>query len=88
MAEEGRVLEDRIENRLDGMETRLSRLDGTVEQMDRRLSNLEQGQRQLQVSLEQGLRQIMAGQEQGSRWLIGLVVGAWLTIMLTILFKG
>ena len=40
------VLEDRIENRLDGMEARLSRLDGTVEQMDRRLSGLEQGQRQ------------------------------------------
>ena len=74
MAEEGRVLEDRIENRLDGIETRLSRLDGTVEQMDRRLSNIEQGQRQMQASME-----------QGTRWLIGLILGTWATLALAIL---
>jgi len=84
MAEEGRILEDRIENRLDGIENRLSRLEGTVEQMDRRLSNVEQLLRQMQTSMA-GLRGSI---EQGNRWVIGLVVGAWLTIMMTILFKG
>ena len=74
MAEEGRILEDRIETRLDGIENRLSRLDGTTEQMDRRLSNIEQGQRQMQASIE-----------QGNRWLIGLILGTWVTLALAIL---
>jgi len=51
----------------------VSRLSGAVEgmkggfdQMDRRLSNLEQNQ----------------------RWVLGLIFGTWITLMLTILFKG
>jgi tetrahydromethanopterin S-methyltransferase subunit B len=74
MAEEGRVLEDRIENRLDGIENRLSRLDGTVEQMDRWLSNVEQLLRQMQGSIE-----------TGNRWVIGLILGTWVTLMLALI---
>lgn len=76
MAEEGKVLEERIENRLDRLEqgqialredvAELKGMRGVLEQMDRRLSNLEQGQ----------------------RWVLGLVFGAWITLMMTILFKG
>jgi multidrug resistance efflux pump len=88
MAEEGRILEDRTREDV-------AEVKGEVRQMNLRLSNLEQGQRQLQASLEQGQRQLQASIdslrssiEQGHRWLISLVVGAWLTIVLTILFKG
>lgn len=70
MAEEGKVLEDRIREDV-------AELKGEVRQMNQRVGNIEQTLRQLQGSIE-----------QGNRWLIGLVVGAWLTLMLTILFKG
>ena len=42
--------------------------------MDRRLSNIEQGQRHMQASME-----------QGTRWLIGLILGTWATLALAIL---
>ena len=43
---ETQVAENRIEMRLDSIENRLSRLEGLFEQMDRRVSGLEQLQRQ------------------------------------------
>lgn len=74
MAEEGKVLEDRTREDV-------AEIKGEMRQMNQRISNLEQGQRQMQGSLE-GLRNSM---EQGNRWLIGLILGAWVTLALAIL---
>lgn len=52
----------------------VAELKGEVRQMDRRLTNIEQSQRQLATSYE-----------QGQRWLIGLILGVWVTLMLAIL---
>ncbi|MBI2504054.1 MAG: hypothetical protein HYW07_12580 [Candidatus Latescibacteria bacterium] len=68
MAEEGsRIAEDRIREDV-------AEIKGEMRQMNQRISNLEQGQRQLQGSME-----------QGNRWLIGLILGAWVTLALAIL---
>ena len=95
MAEiETEVLSDRIEridDRLEHIEEvqrqhgeRLSRLEGLVEgiklaieQMDRRLTNLEQT-----------MRQMMESQSSAQRWIIGIILGTWMTTILTILLKA
>lgn len=54
---------------------RLARIEGLSEQMDHRLYNIEQNQRQLATSYE-----------QGQRWVIGIMLGTWVT--LTVLIMG
>jgi len=75
MAEEGgKIAEDRTREDV-------AEIKGEMRQMNQRLSNLEQGQRQMQGSMD-GIRGSM---EQGNRWLIGLILGAWVTLALAIL---
>lgn len=40
------------------------------------------------ASIEQTLRQVQGSVDQNHRQLILLVIGTWITTMLTILFKG
>jgi hypothetical protein len=67
MAEESTAITDRTREDV-------AELKGEMRQLNQRVSNLEQGQRQLQTSLE-----------QGHRWLIGLILGSWVTLALAIL---
>ena len=67
----------RLDEKANGLESRLSRLEGLVEQMDRRLTNLEQT-----------MRQMMESQSSAQRWIIGIILGTWLTTILTILLKA
>lgn len=60
------------ESRVGGLDVRTARLEGIVEQIDKRLTNLEQGQREIVSWL---------------RWLAGIMFTSWLTIIGLILFK-
>jgi len=81
------IATDQIEIRLEKLEEgqhqiieRLSRLEGGFEQMNQRIINLEQGQQQLRISLE-----------QGQRWVLGLILGTWVTLAMGIVglyFRG
>ena len=55
-----------------GLDGRTARLEGIVEQIAKRLTNLEQGQREIVSWL---------------RWLAGIMFTSWLTIVGLILFK-
>ena len=70
------------------LEERQARMEGILEQMDKRISSLEE-------RLEAGLNSLRA--EMGSlrtemhsnfRWMVGIMVTAWVTLMVAILFKG
>ena len=55
MAEErGMIIGDRVETRLDGIENRMSRLDGGFDQMNKRVENIERAVTQIQWSLVSG----------------------------------
>ena len=58
-------------------------LEGVIEQLDRHLTNIEQGQRDLGNRMESELRDLRMGQ----RWIIGLLFTSWLTTVGLILYK-
>lgn len=67
------------------MEPRLSRLEGTHEQL--RLGDPEAALDRLQLSLETQLGALGESQARNTRILTGLIVAQWLTIMATIQFR-
>ena len=58
-------------------------LEGVIEQLNRHLTNIEQGQRDLGNRMESELRDLRMGQ----RWIIGLLFTSWLTTVGLILYK-
>lgn len=67
----------------------MARLEGAYEQVDRRLDALHDDLRQLRETLERRFAQIdgrFSQVDQKFLWLAGLVVGTWMTTILTILF--
>lgn len=91
MAEETEILTDRVERIDDRLErwedaqqdlrTDVAELKGETRQIDRRLTNVEQTLLQMQASVEEGFRQAVASRERNQRWLVGLVLGAWISLM-------
>lgn len=77
MSETPKPLEDRTREDV-------AELKGEMRQLNQRVGNIEQTLRQMQGSID-GVR---SSAEQGQRQLILLVVGTWITTMLTILLKG
>lgn len=70
------------------LEERQARIEGILEQMDKRLSSLEERQGRLGERLETGLNSLRAEMHSNFRWLLGIMVTAWVTLMAAILFKG
>jgi hypothetical protein len=58
------------------LEERVARIEGTVEQMDRRLNHIETELGELRRELNSRFL-----------WLLGVQISMWVTIMLAILFK-
>ena len=52
----------------------VAELKGEMRQMNQRVGNIEQTLRQVQASIE-----------QGNRWVIGLILGSWVTLALAVL---
>lgn len=66
-------LEEKVETRFNTLEKDVATLKGSFDQMDKRFSGVEQR---------------MGNIEQLQRWMLGIVITSWLTIMLAILLKG
>ncbi len=71
------------ENAKTTLEERLARVEGVLEQMNERLNHLESKVNGLRGELAQ----LRAEFHTDFRWLIGFVVGTWITLMLTLIFK-
>ena len=73
MAEEARTIDDRIDERLD----RLEQGQGALRESVARL-----------VGVVEQMSQRVGNLEQNQRWVLGILITSWLTLMLTILLKG
>ena len=83
------------------LEERVAKVEGILEQMNERLNHLESDISGLRGDINglrgdmNSLREDMHGEiarlradlQTNFRWLIGFVVGTWITLMLTLLFK-
>jgi tetrahydromethanopterin S-methyltransferase subunit G len=59
------------------LEERMARLEGSFEQIERRLGNIEQDMRSLRSDLNTRFS-----------WLMGTTLGMWVTIILAVLLRG
>lgn len=66
------------------LEERIARLEGLVEGMDRRISNLRDDVNCRLTELWQEIREL----RNRFWWLIGILITMWVTIILTILLRG
>jgi hypothetical protein len=72
------------------MESRLARLEGAYEQIANRLTDLRQdvesgfvGLRQDILALRQDMGQRFNAVDQRYTWVVGMIVGTWITTILT-----
>jgi tetrahydromethanopterin S-methyltransferase subunit B len=63
------------------IEERVAKIEGTIEQMNERLNHIETDLRDLRENLTKKI-------ESNFRWTIGLMITMWITIILTIVFRG
>jgi predicted nucleic acid-binding Zn-ribbon protein len=76
------------------LEERVARIEGILEQMDKRLNHLESEIRDLRVYVEseiKGLRgeigDLRSDLNNRFLWMLGVQITMWVTIMLAILFR-
>jgi len=76
------------------MEERIARIEGILEQMDKRMNHMETEVRELRVYVEAEIRELRRELDELRRdlntrffWLLGVQISMWVTIILAILFK-
>jgi len=76
------------------LEERVARIEGILEQMDKRLNHLESEIRDLRVYVEsefKSLRDVIGDLRRGLNnrflWMLGVQITMWVTIILAILFR-
>ena len=80
--------------RASSMEERIARIEGILEQMDKRMNHMETEVRELRVYVEAEIRELRRELDELRRdlntrffWLLGVQISMWVTIILAILFK-
>jgi len=76
------------------LEERVARIEGILEQMDKRMNHMETEVRELRVYVEAEIRELRRELDELRRdlntrffWLLGVQISMWVTIILAILFK-
>jgi len=70
------------------IEERMARIEGSFEQIDRRLGNIEQEFRDFRGSTEQEFHSLRGELNTKFYWLLGTMLATWVTNMLAILLRG
>jgi molecular chaperone GrpE (heat shock protein) len=76
-----------FENMADSLEERVAKIEGILEQMDKRLNHLESEVRDLRNELYREIRDLRKALDYKFYWLLGVQISMWVTIILTIIFK-
>jgi len=83
-----------LEDRVSLLEQRLARIEGILEQVDRRISNMEHDFREFRGEVDKRLAEL--GHEMNEmrremssnlRWTIGVMVSLWLSAVIPMLLK-
>jgi hypothetical protein len=69
------------------LEERIARIEGILDQMDKRLNHIESEVRDLRSELRSEIRDLKRDLNYRFYWLLGVQLSMWVTIILTILFK-
>jgi chromosome segregation ATPase len=69
------------------LEERVAKIEGILEQMDKRLNHLESEVRDLRNELYREIRDLRKALDYRFYWLLGVQISMWVTIILTIIFK-
>jgi hypothetical protein len=69
------------------LEERVARIEGILEQMDKRLNNFENELRGLRNHTESGLNELRRDLNNRFSRLLGVQISMWITIILAILFR-
>jgi len=67
---------------------RVARVEGIVEQMDKRLNHIETELRDFRKEIFSEISSLRIELNTRFYWLIGIRISMWITIILTILFKA
>jgi chaperonin cofactor prefoldin len=65
------------------LEERVARIEGILEQMDKRLNHMESEIRDLSIDM----RDLRKDLNNRFYWLLGIQISMWITIILAIIFK-
>jgi len=76
-----------FENMVSSLEERVAKIEGILEQMDKRLNHIESEVRDLRNELYREIRDLRRALDYRFYWLLGVQISMWVTIILTILFK-
>jgi len=77
-----------FENMVSSLEERVAKIEGILEQMDKRLNHLESEVRiDLRNELYREIRDLRKALDYRFYWLLGVQISMWVTIILTIIFK-
>jgi predicted RNase H-like nuclease (RuvC/YqgF family) len=69
------------------LEERVAKIEGILEQMDRRLNHLESEVRDLRSELYREIRDLRKALDYRFYWLLGVQISMWVTVILTIMLK-
>jgi hypothetical protein len=69
------------------LEERVARIEGILEQVDKRLNHLESEMRELRSEMRGEIRELRRDLNNRFFWLLGVQISMWVTIVLAILFK-
>jgi tetrahydromethanopterin S-methyltransferase subunit G len=70
-----------------GLEERVARIEGILEQVDKRLDHLESKVGELRSEMRSEIRELRRDLNNGFFWLLGVQISMWVTVILTVLFK-
>ena len=69
------------------LEERVAKIEGILEQMDKRLNHIESEVRDLRNELYREIRDLRKALDYRFYWLLGVQISMWVTIILAIIFK-
>ena len=70
------------------LEERQAKIEGVLEQIDKRVGRLESDITRLEDKVEMGFDSVRNEGRTNFRWLLGIMITMWVTMILTIIFKG
>ncbi len=68
----------------DGLAVRIAHLEGAYEQIDKRLGSIEGRMASLERKVDDGFTQLRAEIHTTFRWVIGVILINWVTLMLAV----
>jgi hypothetical protein len=72
----------------DTLEVRIAHLEGAYEQVDKRLASVESRMGSLERKVDEGFAHLRGTMDMNFRWVIGIILVNWITLMLAILLRG